>query len=172
MGQSTTPLPMDRVYLINAGQSLTLGDRTLTAVRPPTWDNPITTGFVDDRTGALFSSDCFGALLPSVPASAADLDAGVLRSGQIRWTAIDSPWLHDVDRDVFARSLGRVRSLEPSLVCGSHLPPAPGAMLDVLLDGLAAVPGADRFEAPDQRILEAMLSALSAPAGSPDLVPA
>ena len=75
----------------------------------------ITTGFIDDRTGALFSSDCFGAVLPSAPT---------------------------------------------------------GAMLDVLPDGLAAVPGADRFEAPDQLVLEVMLSALSAPAGSPDLVPA
>ena len=34
---------------------ITVGDRTLTAVKPPVFDNPITTGFYDDRSGALFS---------------------------------------------------------------------------------------------------------------------
>ncbi len=47
------PLPMERVFLINPGQSLHVGDRTLTAVKPPTFDNPITTGFHDDGSGAL-----------------------------------------------------------------------------------------------------------------------
>jgi hypothetical protein len=75
MGLSSTPLPMDRVHLVNPGQTVMLGDRRLTAVRPPVFDNPITAGFVDDRTGALFSSDCFGALLPGVPEDASDLDS-------------------------------------------------------------------------------------------------
>jgi len=89
MGLSSTPLPMDRVHLINPCQSLTLSDRRLTAVKPPVYDNPITTGFVDDRTGILFSSDCFGALLPAVPHDAADLDTDQLQAGQVRWATID-----------------------------------------------------------------------------------
>src|SRR5262249_2719720 len=80
MGLSSTPLPMDRVHLVNPGQSVTVGDRRLTAVKPPVFDNPITTGFVDDCTGILFSSDCFGALLPEVPQDAADLGAELLQS--------------------------------------------------------------------------------------------
>ena len=31
----TAPLPMDRVHLVNPGQTITVGDRTLTAVTPP-----------------------------------------------------------------------------------------------------------------------------------------
>jgi hypothetical protein len=61
------PLPMDRVYLINPGQTIDVGDRTLTVVRPPAFDNPITTGLRDERSGIFFSSDCFGALLGDVP---------------------------------------------------------------------------------------------------------
>ena len=57
------PLPMDRVNFVNPGEMITLADRTLTAVKPPAFDNPITVGFHDDRTNALFSADCFGALL-------------------------------------------------------------------------------------------------------------
>ena len=48
---------------VNPGQKITLGDRTLTAVKPPAFDNPSTTGFHDETSGAFFSSDCFGALL-------------------------------------------------------------------------------------------------------------
>ena len=43
------PLPMDRVYLVDPGQAVDVGDRTLTAVRPPAFDNPITTGLRDER---------------------------------------------------------------------------------------------------------------------------
>lgn len=39
----TAPLPMDRVHLLNPGQTITVGDRTLTAVKPPVFDNPSTT---------------------------------------------------------------------------------------------------------------------------------
>ena len=161
MGLSSTPLPMDRVHLVNPGQSVSLGERRLLAVKPPLFDNPVTTGFVDDRSGILFSSDCFGALLPAVPYDAAELDAGTLRDGQVRWATIDSAWVHEVDREVFALSLDRFRSLEPTMVCSSHLPPAPGAMFGSFLDALAMTPDADRFVGPDQATLEAMLAGMA-----------
>src|SRR3954452_15751348 len=59
------PLPMDRVYLLNPGQTLDVGDRSLAAFRPPLFDNPATVGCYDERTGACFTSDCFGAPMPS-----------------------------------------------------------------------------------------------------------
>lgn len=160
MGLSSTPLPMDRVHLINPGQSITVSDRRLTAVKPPVYDNPITTGFLDDRTGILFSSDCFGALLPEIPQDAADLDTELLQTGQVRWATIDSPWVHDVNRAAFGSALDRLRALAPTMVCSSHLPPAPGAMLDTLVDSLAMTPDADRFIALDQNALEAMLAGM------------
>ncbi|HEX3705044.1 MAG TPA: MBL fold metallo-hydrolase [Mycobacteriales bacterium] len=167
MGLSSSPLPMDRVHLINVGQTMTTGDgRKLTAIRPPTYDNPITAGFVDDRTGVLFSSDCFGGLLPEVPQNAADLDIGTLQAGQVRWATIDSSWVHDVDTQVFGRALAATQAIEPTMVCSSHLPPAPGDMLRVFVDSLSQVPSADRFQGPDQAALEMMIAGMAAvPAG-------
>ncbi|HVT77302.1 MAG TPA: hypothetical protein VHD87_09745, partial [Acidimicrobiales bacterium] len=159
MGLSSTPLAMDRVYLVNPGQTVTLADRILTAVRPPVYDNPITAGFLDDRTGVLFSSDCFGGLLTDVPEDAAELDRDVLQAGQVRWATVDSSWVHDVDRATFNARLDDFRALEPTMVCSSHLPPAPGNMLKVFVDSLALVPDAERFVGPDQAFLDAMLSA-------------
>jgi glyoxylase-like metal-dependent hydrolase (beta-lactamase superfamily II) len=156
------PLPMDRVHLVNPGQKITIGDRTLTAVRPPAFDNPSTTGFHDDKSGALFSSDCFGALLPAVPENAADLTDDELRQGQVIWSTIDAPWLHKIDTGVLARSLDAVRAIEPTMVLSSHLPAASGSMMDRLLASLAAVPGAQPFVGPDQAALEQMLAQMTA----------
>ena len=42
-----------------------------------------------------------------------------------------------------------------------HLPPAPGAMLDTLLDTLAKAPDAPTFDAPDHAMLEQMLAGIT-----------
>lgn len=157
----SAPLPMDRVHLVNPGESITLGNRTLTAVRPPVFDNPSTTGFYDDRSGAFFSSDCFGALLSSVPQNAEDLSDNDLRDGQVFWATVDSPWLHKADRTVLGAELEGIRRMAPKLVLSSHLPAAPGRMLDKLLASLAAAPGAQPFVGPNQAALEEMLQGMT-----------
>jgi flavorubredoxin len=160
MGLSA-PLPMDRVNLVNPGQTITLGDRTLTAVRPPTFDNPVTTGFQDQTSGALFSADAFGALLQAVPQSAADIPAEELQHGQVTWATVDSPWLHNIDPARFASSLNAIRELHPTMILSSHLPAAPGRMTEQLLASLEAAPGAQPFVGPDQAALEQMLGQMT-----------
>jgi flavorubredoxin len=153
----SAPLPMDRVYLVNPGQKITVGDRTLTAFKPPAFDNPSTTGFYDDKSKILFSSDCFGALLSDVPQNAADLSDKNLREGQVFWATLDAPWLKKVDRRVFAGELDQVRRMEPKMILSSHLPAAPGHMTERLLASLAAAPEAEPFTGPDQAALEQMM---------------
>ena len=155
------PLPMDRVYLLNPGEKLTVGNRTLTAFRPPAFDNPSTTGFYDDKSGILFSSDCFGALLSEVPETAADLSDADLKDGQVLWATIDAPWLHKVDRVAFEKELDGIRKMAPKMVLSSHLPPAPGNMTERLLSSLKAAPGAQPFVGPNQAALEQMLKQMT-----------
>jgi flavorubredoxin len=158
----SNPLPMDRVHLVNPGQSITLGSRTLTAFRPPTFDNPSTTGFFDGSSGVLFPADCFGALLQDIPQNAADLSEDDLREGQVFWATIDSPWMHRVDRWQLTRELDAFAKLKPTLILSSHLPAAPGGMMDQFLASLAAVPDAAPFVGPDQVALEQMLAQMTA----------
>ena len=157
----SAPLPMDRVNFVNPGDSMTVGDRTLTAVKPPVFDNPSTTGFYDDKSGALFSSDCFGALLADPPQNAADLSDKDLREGQIFWATVDSPWLHKVDRAAFAKELNGIRKMEPKMVLSSHLPAASGNMTERLLASLADAQSAQPFVGPDQAALEEMLKQMT-----------
>jgi hypothetical protein len=158
---TSAPLPLDRVYLLNPGQRLSLADRTLTALRPPVFDNPSTTGFIDEKTGAFFSSDCFGALLQEVPEDAGELSAESLRHGQVTWATIDSPWVHRIDRQRFGKELADLQCMDPTLVLSSHLPAAPGRMLPQLVESLEVVPDAQPFVGPDQAALEQMLSQMT-----------
>jgi flavorubredoxin len=149
-------LPLDRVYLLNPGQSLTVGDRTLTAVRPPTFDAPETAGFYDSKSGAFFSADSFGALVSEPAGSAAEIAADELREGLITWTTIDSPWLHLTDYAQFMDTLQRVRDMAPEIILSSHLPMALG-MTETLLGYMAAARVAHPFMGLDQAGLEALL---------------
>ena len=155
------PLPMDRVHFVNPGEKITVGDRTLSAVKPPAFDNPSTTGFYDDKSGVFFSSDCFGALLSEVPQNAGDLSDKDLREGQVFWATVDSPWLHKVDGGTFAKELDGIRKMEPKMILSSHLPAAPGDMTERLLASLAAAPTAQPFVGPDQAALEQMLKEMT-----------
>lgn len=158
----SAPLPLDRVYLVNPGQKVTVGDRTLTAVKPPAFDNPSTTGFYDEKSGVLFSSDCFGALFSSPPPqNASDLSDEDLREGQLFWATLDAPWLHKVDRAALAKELDGIRRMDPKMVLSSHLPAAPGRMTDRLLASLSAAPAARPFVGPDQAGLEEMLKQMT-----------
>ncbi len=152
------PLPADRVYLLNPGQQLDIGDRSLVAVKPPSFDAPETTGLLDTRTRALYTSDCLGALMTSPAASAEDIPAVALRDGLVAWATVDAPWLHCADAQLFGAALEVIRRLEPSVVLSSHLPPARG-MTDTLLGHLASARTASPFQGPDQAALIAMLGA-------------
>jgi glyoxylase-like metal-dependent hydrolase (beta-lactamase superfamily II) len=158
------PIPPDRVYLLNPGQSLDVGDRTLTAFRPPLFDSPATTGFVDDRTGTCVSSDCFGAPMSTAQLAladdVADVPAGDLLAAQRMWAVVDSPWVTWVDRDRYAACLREFPGAGSPLVLSTHLPPARDRS-DQLLDVLAAAPDVPPYVGPDQAALEAMLTGLA-----------
>ncbi len=157
------PFPLDRVFLLNPGQSIDVGDRKLTSIRPPTYDAPETTGFYDHKSGILFSSDCFGALMSKPAVNAAEISSGDLRDGLVTWTKADSPWLHMIDRDLFTKTINYVRGLSPMIILSSHLPAAHG-MTDTLLQYVSAVPEEKPFIAPDQ---QAFMSMLKMGAGNP-----
>jgi hypothetical protein len=87
--------------------------------------------------------------------------ASSLRDGQVLWATIDSPWLHKVDKHVFAGELDAIRAIAPSLILSNHQPPAPGHLMDRFLGSLTAAPGAHPFVGPSQAALEQMLKQMA-----------
>jgi glyoxylase-like metal-dependent hydrolase (beta-lactamase superfamily II) len=155
------PLPLDRLYLLNPGGTLDIGDRTLHAFRPPLFDSPATVGFYDDKSRTCFSSDCFGAPLgtPAFAAAAnvSEIPAADLLGAQLLWATIDSPWVHNIDTARYLQTVKTLQSVDAEVILSTHLPPAI-ATGDRLFDMLALAPGANPFVGPDQEALQAMLA--------------
>lgn len=164
------PLPLDRVHLLNPGQTLDVGDRTLTGFRPPLFDNPATVGFFDDKSGACFSSDCFGGPMPTADLAEADdvrdVPVADLRAAQLLWATVDSPWVQVVDQGKFLDSFQPLRDGAPEVVLCTHLPPALG-ITGTMMDTLGQAPGASPFVGPDQAALEQMLAGFEPAGGHP-----
>ena len=156
------PVPFDRVHAIRVGDRLPVGDRTLRAVAPPLYDNPMSIGALDEATGSLFTVDSFGALLPEATEDAADVPHQALAGGMVAWATADSPWAHVLDRQRFQTVLGGVRDLRPTRILSSHLPAANGTSLERFLEVLAAVPDAEPAVAPSQEEFAQMLAAMLA----------
>ncbi len=156
------PVPLERVHAIRAGDRLPVGDRTLQAVPPPLYDNPMSMGLLDEATGAFFSVDSFGAILPEVAQDAADVPHETLAGGMRAWATSDSPWAHLLDRQMFGRVLSGVRHLQPTGILSSHLPAANGTSLERFLEVLESVPDAEPAVRPSNEefgfLLEAMLA--------------
>ncbi|UUN28844.1 MBL fold metallo-hydrolase [Streptomyces sp. FIT100] len=155
------PLPVDRLHLLNPGQSLDVGDRTLTGFRPPLYDNPTTVAFFDDRSGACFSSDCFGGPLPTVDLAEAEdvseVDAEDVEAAQLLWATVGSPWVVNTDPVRFLGTFQPIRDRNPGLILSAHLPPAPGVTTH-MIDTLGAVAGTAPWVGPDQAALELMIT--------------
>ena len=117
-----SPLPLDRLYLLNQGEKLTIGDRTLAAYKPPIFDNPSTTAFLDESSGAasaplLRCAAARGAAAPLATSRSRSCGKGV----QLCAT-VDSPWLSKADDAKLAKELDGIRAMKPEVILSSHLP--------------------------------------------------
>ena len=164
------PIPLDRVHAITVGDAIDVGDRLLRAISPPLFDNPLSIGMLDESTGAFFSVDAFGAILPEPTQDVAAVPPDTLAGGMLGWATSDAPWAHLVDRTRFADVLENVRRLQPRRIFSSHLPAASGSSLEHFLQVLESVPDAEPFVPPNHeqfRHLVAALTATSAETGAP-----
>lgn len=150
------PLPPERVYLLNPGQQLDVGDRKLFALRPPTFDAPETTAAFDPKNHALFAADCFGTLMQAPAQTAAELSPDELREGMVTWASVDAPWLEHINKDAFDASVDALERLSPRYVFSGHLPPAED-LSDKLAAHLRSARGVAPFVGPDQAAMEALM---------------
>ncbi len=161
------PVPLDRVHAIVDGDRLDVGDRILRALRPPTYDNPMSTGIFDEASATLFSVDSFGAILQRSYQDVSEVAEEELLAGMVAWATFDSPWLHLAGPERVAHALEDVRALGAEQVLSSHLPPAVGRV-DALIDVVAGVPDAAPFVAPDAATFDLIASSMRSAAGDDD----
>lgn len=164
MSVGAEPIPPERALLIRDGSTVDIGDRTLSAMRPPLFDNPGTLGIFDPKQSVLFSADCFGATFATPEGALAEDVASTsdddLKSGQLLWGSVDSPWSHFVDDARFADNLARFVQQRPDTVLSTHLPPILGN-LDRHVETLKTLPSSTPYVPADQAAFEAFMAQMA-----------
>jgi flavorubredoxin len=154
-------LPLRRMRWLNDGDHFVAGDRTLVALRPPTYDAPTTRGLFDTKSRVYWASDSFGAAVPYHVDRAADLPFEAWSAGFTLFNRTLSPWTAIVDRAKFAERISAVRTLDAKAIATCHGPVIAAWELDEAYRLMADLPGAAPMPTPGQPELEAMLAAIA-----------
>jgi flavorubredoxin len=159
-------VPLDRVLLVNDGESFVAGDRELVAVRPPAFDGPTTRGLYDTRSGVYWASDAFCIAVPHPVDDIGELDRDFVVESMLDLHQSISPWLELVDPARYAGHLDRIARLGARYVTSAHGPTLRGSQVGWALDQLTQLP--DRRPASDlsHADLEALLASLPVPAAA------
>jgi flavorubredoxin len=151
-------LPLERMRWLGVGESLDIGDRVLTAVRPPMFDSPATRGLFDSSTGLLWAVDSFGALVQGEVYEADDVAPDLYDQSFAVLNSWNTPWLEWVDTARFAAHVDDTRSLPIEVVASAHGPVLRGARIDDAFRRTLALATQPPAPIPGQDVLEAMLS--------------
>lgn len=142
------------------GEALDVGDRVLTAFRPPLYDSPTTRGLFDHSTGVYWASDCFAAAVPKGTSFVEELDRDVWSSGFAAFNAMNSPWVSLVDRDRWAVECRRLSDLPVAAIASTHGPTIEASDLGWAFELLAQMPDEVAPPQPDQSVLDAIVAAM------------
>ena len=158
------PLPLERMRWLEVGASLDLGDRTLTAVRPPMFDSPTTRGFYDSTSRVLWAADSFGALVQGAVHEAADVPADLWEGGFAALNSWNTPWLEWVDPGRFADHVASTAALPLAAVASAHGPVLRGDGIADAFRRTIDLAGQPPVPMPGPELLDVMVSAALAPA--------
>jgi flavorubredoxin len=150
-------LPPERVYFLNDGDSLNIGDRTVKAVRPPLYDSAATRGLFDPKTGTYFSADCFGSAVDEVVQYVDDIPAKDFEEGFFWMNRINHVWFHHIPSEVIEETAVHVRQLKPERIVSGHGPVARHDPLR-LCDWISKIGDMEPIPMPSQEEFEKMLA--------------
>ncbi len=152
-------IPMDRVRFVRDGDSFDAGDRTLTAIRPPLFDNPTTRGLFDATTGVYWASDAFALAVPHPVQDLAALDADYVEDALLLGARLISPWHTLLDANKWNAHVQRVRTLPIEIIASCHAPAIRGRDIERAFQTLSATPDLDPWQEFSQEDLDGWMTA-------------
>jgi flavorubredoxin len=149
----------ERVHLLNPGQTLDVGDRTIAVMRPPLFDSPATSALFDSSSRVLFSADSFGAFIPTLGEDITDIPEAAFREGFEIFNRGNHPWSAWADKTKIDKVLDEIRRLDPQVIAGCHSPMIRGRTEEHLL-ALASLIGMDPLLGPEQEVFESIIASM------------
>jgi flavorubredoxin len=111
-----------RVHILNDGDSLDIGDRTLHAIRPPLYDSSATTGIWDPKSEIYYGADCFGVVTGDVPEYTDEMTSGEFEDGFFFMNRANHIWFEHVEQAVLAAEAEKIKSLGAKMLVSGHGP--------------------------------------------------
>lgn len=156
--------PLDRCRWVMHGESFSVGDRTLQAIRPPVWDSPTTRGLFDPKTGVYWAVDTFATPLPDPKMAVADLDPDFWQFGMTLFSfGAVSPWLTMIDHAKYRQFVDQSQGLDIKTIAACHTPVIEGPFIQQAFDIVREFPLVEPPPLPDQSILDQIVAATSLP---------
>jgi flavorubredoxin len=152
-------IPMERVRFVRDGDSFDAGDRALTAVRPPLFDNPTTRGLFDATTGVYWASDAFAMSVPHAVDDVAALDGDYVDEALLFGARLIAPWHAWLDPAKWNAHLERVRAMPIDVIASCHAPVIGGRDIDRAFAVLGSAPQADPWPEFSQHDLDGWMAA-------------
>jgi flavorubredoxin len=157
-------LPLERMRVMNAGDSLLVGDRTITSVVPPLFDSPTTRGLFDSKNRLYWAVDSFASLLPGAVYEADDVPNELFEESFFVMNAVNSPWLAWLDPQKFAAHVADSAVLQSDVVVSAHGPVLRGARIADAFARTIDLAGKATPPPLGQDVLEFIVSSMLAPA--------
>lgn len=151
-----TPLP--RCRFVNEGDQLDIGDRTITALRPPVFDNPTTRSIFDSRTGVLWGCDAFAIPIQAPIDDARDIGDAEFAEGQLLGGSLVSPWHTLLDERKFHAHVDVVQDLPIEVIASCHAPAIRGDRIGQAFETIRRLPTAEAWAPFTHQDLEQWLS--------------
>lgn len=150
-----------RIHILNDGDTLDIGDRTVAAIRPPLYDSSATTGIWDPKSEIYYGADCFGIVANDIPEYTDELKQSDFEDGFFFMNRANHIWFEHVKPDVLAAEAEKIKKLGAKMLVSGH-GPVERRNVDRMCDMIKRIGDMPAIELPNHEAYEQMLDAAEA----------
>lgn len=145
-----------RVHILNDGDTLDIGDRTVTAIRPPLYDSSATTGIWDPKSQIYYGADCFGVVAQELVQYTDDMPRAEFEDAFYFMNRANHIWFEHVKPEAIAAAAERIKRLGARLLVSGH-GPVERLDIDRMCDMIKRIGDMPAIALPDNAAYEQML---------------
>lgn len=158
------PVPPTRWRWLAVGEALDIGDREIVPLAAPLYDSPATQALFDTRTRAYWAADGFSAPVPAPTYDAAELPLDEWVAGFHLFQQWNSPWVTEIDRARWQRTVDAFAALAVGVVATGHGPVVRDDRIAAGIDILRQLPDLPFAPQPGQAVLDQIVAGMTAEA--------
>ena len=147
-----------RIHILNDGDKLDLGDRIVSAIRPPLYDSSATTGIWDPKSEIYYGADCFGVVASDIPQFTDEMKPADFADAFYFMNRANHIWFEHVKPEAIAAVADKIKALGAKMLVSGH-GPVERRSVDRVCDMIKRIGDMPAIQLPGNTQYEAMLDA-------------